>query len=215
MPQHSCCGLYTPTSCRPEALMPDLPLSGLRVLDLGQVYAGPTCARILCDLGAEVIKIEGLNRIDITRNFAIYDNQTQDDYWNRSHYFLFRNAGKKSLTLDFQEPRSIELFKRLVPHRDVVVESFTPRVLAQHGLDYESLRKIKPDLVMISLSGYGQNGPWRDYAAYGTGLEPASGISSLTGYPGGDPLRTGISFIDPYTGIAGAGAVLAPPPPPP
>ncbi|HLA18946.1 MAG TPA: CoA transferase, partial [Dehalococcoidia bacterium] len=130
--------------------MPDLPLSGLRVLDLGQVYAGPTCARILCDLGAEVIKIEGLNRIDITRNFAIYDNQTQDDYWNRSHYFLFRNAGKKSLTLDFQEPRSIELFKRLVPHTDVVVESFTPRVLSQHGLDYESLRKIKPDLVMIS-----------------------------------------------------------------
>src|SRR3990172_5924546 len=116
MPQHSCCGLYTPTSCQPEALMPDLPLSGLRVLDLGQVYAGPTCARILCDLGAEVIKIEGLNRIDITRNFAIYDNQTQDDYWNRSHYFLFRNAGKKSLTLDFQEPRSIELFKRLAPH---------------------------------------------------------------------------------------------------
>src|SRR3972149_5011509 len=100
--------------------MPDLPLSSLRVLDLGQVYAGPTCARILCDLGAEVIKIEGLNRIDITRNFAIYDNQTQDDYWNRSHYFLFRNAGKKSLTLDFQEPRSIELFKRLVPHTDVV-----------------------------------------------------------------------------------------------
>ena len=188
--------------------MPDLPLSGLRVLDLGQVYAGPTCARILCDLGAEVIKIEGLNRIDITRNFAIYDNQTQDDYWNRSHYFLFRNAGKKSLTLDFQEPRSIELFKRLVPHTDVVVESFTPRVLSQHGLDYESLRKIKPDLVMISLSGYGQNGPWRDYAAYGMGLEPASGISSFTGYRGGDPIRTGISFTDPYSGILGAGAVL-------
>lgn len=189
--------------------MSDLPLSGVRVLDLAQVYAGPTCTRILCDLGAEVIKVEGLHRMDITRNFVIYDNKTQDDYWNRSHYFLFRNAGKKSLTLDFQEPRSIELLKRLVPEVDVLVESFTPRVMAQHGLDYESLRKIKPDLIMISLSGYGQNGPWRDYSAYGMGLEPASGISSFTGYRGGEPLRTGISFTDPYSGIMGAGAVLA------
>ena len=189
--------------------MPDLPLAGIRVLDLSHVYAGPTCSRILCDLGAEVIKVEGLHRIDITRNFAIYDNKTQDDYWNRSSYFLYRNAGKKSVTLDFQEPRAVELLKRLVPHADVVVESFTPRVMAQHGLDYESLRKVKPDLIMVSLSGYGQTGPWRDYSAYGMGLEPASGISSFTGYAGGDPLRTGMSFTDPYSGVIGAGAVLA------
>jgi crotonobetainyl-CoA:carnitine CoA-transferase CaiB-like acyl-CoA transferase len=191
--------------------MPDLPLAGVRVLDLGQVYAGPTCGRILCDLGAEVIKIEGLNRIDITRNFAVFENKTQDDYWNRSHYFLFRNAGKRSLTLDFsaEGAHAVELFKRLVEHVDVIVESFTPRVLAQLGLDYESLREIRPDLIMISLSGYGQNGPWRDYAAYGMGLEPASGISSLTGYREGDPIRTGISFTDPYCGLVGAGALLA------
>jgi crotonobetainyl-CoA:carnitine CoA-transferase CaiB-like acyl-CoA transferase len=111
--------------------------------------------------------------------------------------------------LDFQQPRAIDLFKQLVPHADVVVESFTPRVLAQHGLDYQSLREIKSDLIMISLSGYGQDGPWRDYAAYGMGLEPASGISSLTGYRGGDPIRSGISFTDPYCGLVGAGAVLA------
>ena len=189
--------------------MADLPLSGLRVLDLAQVYAGPTCTRVLADLGAEVIKVEGLHRIDITRNLVPYDNRTEDDYWNRTHYFLFRNAGKKSVTLDFQEPRAIELFKRLVAHADVVVESFTPRVLAQHGLDYGSLSEIKTDLIMISLSGYGQTGPWRDYTAYGMSLEPASGISSSTGYRGGDPLRTGISFTDPYVGLVGAGAVLA------
>jgi len=187
----------------------ELPLSGVRVLDLSQVYAGPTCARILCDLGAKVIKVEGLNRVDITRNFVVFDNNTEGDYWNRAHYFLFRNAGKKSLTLDFQEPRAVELLKRLVPHADVVVESFTPRVLAQHGLDYPSLRPLRPDLIMVSLSGYGQTGPWRDYSAYGMGLEPASGISSFTGYRGGDPLRTGMSFTDPYSGIVGAGAVLA------
>ncbi|MDO8611197.1 MAG: CoA transferase, partial [Dehalococcoidia bacterium] len=150
--------------------MAELPLSGVRVLDLSQVYAGPTCSRILCDLGAEVIKVEGLHRIDITRNFVIYDNKTEGDYWNRAHYFLFRNAGKKSLTLDFSAeggPRAVELLKRLVPHADVVVESFTPRVLAQHGLDYASLRELRPDLIMVSLSGYGQTGPWRDYTAYG------------------------------------------------
>jgi crotonobetainyl-CoA:carnitine CoA-transferase CaiB-like acyl-CoA transferase len=185
-----------------------LPLKGVRVIDLSQVYAGPTCARILCDLGAEVIKVEGLRRIDISRQFSIFDNDTKDDYWNRAYYFLFRNAGKKSITLDFGEPRSVELLKRLVPEADVLVESFTPRVLAQHGLDYESLRALRPDLIMISLSGYGQTGPWRDYVAYGMGLEPASGVSSFTGYHKGEPLRTGISLTDPYSGIVGAGAVL-------
>ncbi|HEU4758512.1 MAG TPA: CoA transferase, partial [Dehalococcoidia bacterium] len=137
------------------------------------------------------------------------DNKGAEDFWNRAGYFLYRNAGKKSITLDFNDPRAVELFKRLVPHTDVVAESFTPRVMAQHGLDYESLRALRPDLVMISLSGYGQSGPWRDYSAYGMGLEPAAGISSITGYRGGDPMRTGISFTDPYTGLVGAGAVLA------
>src|SRR3990170_4203046 len=193
-------------------LMPnDLPLDGIRVLDLTQVYAGPTCTRILADLGAEVIKVEGLKRMDITRNFVIADNQSEDDYWNRSGYFLFRKGGKKSLTLDFGEDAGpgVEIVKRLVPQVDIVVESFTPRVMAKFGLDYESLRAIRPDVIMISLSGYGQSGPWRDYSAYGMGLEPASGISSLTGYRDSDPLRTGISFTDPYSGVAGAGAVLA------
>lgn len=186
-----------------------LPLSGLRVLDLAQVYAGPTCARILSDLGAEVIKVEGVKRIDITRNFVIADNDAHDDYWNRSGYFLFRNGGKKSITLDFNDGEGIELFKRLAASADIVVESFAPRVMAKHGLDYESLKAIKPDIIMISLSGYGQTGSWRDYVAYGMGLEPASGISSVTGYLNGDPQRTGISFTDPYSGVVGAGAVLA------
>ncbi len=185
------------------------PLSGVRVLDLTQVYAGPTCTRLLSDLGADVIKVEGLKRIDITRNFVIADNDSQGDYWNRAGYFLYRNGGKRSLTLDFNDAEAVEIVKRLVPHADVVAESFTPRVMAKFGLDYESLRRIRPDLIMISLSGYGQTGPWHEYSAYGMGLEPASGISSITGYRHGDPQRTGISFTDPYSGIAGAGAVLA------
>jgi crotonobetainyl-CoA:carnitine CoA-transferase CaiB-like acyl-CoA transferase len=188
---------------------PDRPLSGIRVLDLTQVYAGPTCTRILADLGAEVIKVEGLRRMDIVRNFIIGDNQTQDDYWNRAGYFHYRNSGKKSVTLDWADEEAVELLKRLAAQSDVVAESFTPRVLASRGLGYESLKALREDIIMISLSGYGQTGPWRDFTGYGMGLEPASGISSITGYRGGDPLRTGISFTDPYSGIAGAGAVLA------
>jgi crotonobetainyl-CoA:carnitine CoA-transferase CaiB-like acyl-CoA transferase len=185
------------------------PLDGIRVLDLTQVYAGPTCTRILADLGAEVIKVEGLKRMDITRNFAIADNNSKEDYWNHGGYFPFRNSGKKSLTLDWSDPEAFEILKRLVPHCDVVAESFTPHVMQAHGLGYETLKELRPDLIMISLSGYGQDGPWRDYSGYGMGLEPASGISSVTGYRQGDPLRSGISFTDPYSGMVGAGAVLA------
>jgi len=186
-----------------------LPLEGIRVLDLTQVYAGPTCTRILSDLGADVIKVEGLKRMDITRNFVMPENTGKDDYWNRSGYFLLRNGGKRSITLDFGDPEAVDLVKRLVPYADIVAESFTPRVMAKFGLDYESLKEIKPEIIMISLSGYGQTGSWRDFTAYGMGLEPASGISSVTGYRDGPPLRTGISFTDPYSGVVGAGAVLA------
>src|SRR5438132_7840652 len=189
------------------AVMADRPLSGVRVLDLTQVYAGPTCTRVLADLGAEVIKVEGPKRMDITRNFIIADNDSSEDYWNHGGYFPFRNAGKKSLTLDWGDPQAIELLKRLVPLCDVVAESFTPHVMAAQGLDYESLTALRPDIIMISLSGYGQTGPWRDYSGYGMGLEPASGLSSITGYRDGPdgqgaPLRTGISFPDPYSGVA-------------
>jgi Predicted acyl-CoA transferases/carnitine dehydratase len=192
--------------------MTNLPLDGVRVLDLSQVYAGPTCTRLLADLGADVIKIEGLKRMDITRNFVMPENDSADDYWNKAGYFLLRNGGKRSLTLDFSEESGgagIEIVKKLAPLCDIVVESFTPHVMHKLGIDYDSLRKLRPDVIMISLSGYGQDGAWRDFSAYGMGLEPASGISSLTGYAGGDPQRTGISFTDPYSGIAAAGAVLA------
>jgi len=192
--------------------MADLPLSGVRVLDLAQVYAGPTATRLLADLGADVIKVEGVTRMDITRNFVMPDNDSTDDYWNKAGYFVLRNGGKRSLTVDLGEGAGgagVGILKKLAAECDVVVESFTPHVMAKLGMDYESLKAIRPDIIMISMSGYGQNGPWRDFAGYGMGLEPASGMSSITGYPGGDPLRTGISFTDPYSGIVGAGAVLS------
>jgi crotonobetainyl-CoA:carnitine CoA-transferase CaiB-like acyl-CoA transferase len=186
-----------------------LPLDGVRVMDFTQVYAGPTCTRILSDLGAEVIRLESPNRIDITRNLIHVDNDGQEVPWERALYFTIRNAGKKEIVVDLNQDRGRELLKDIIKQSDVVSESFTPRVMRAFGLDYESLTAIKPDIIMISLSGYGQDGPCSDWSAYGMGLEPASGVSQLTGYPGEAPLRTGMSFTDPYSGFIGAGAVLS------
>ena len=185
------------------------PLEGIRVMDLTQVFAGPTCTRILADLGAEVIRMEAPTRMDITRNLIHVDNDGQDLPWERTLYFAIRNAGKKEIVVDLNQPRGRELLRGVIAQCDVVAESFTPRVMRAFELDYEHLRQIKSDIIMISLSGYGQDGPYMDWSAYGMGLEPASGVSQLTGYRGGDPIRSGLSFTDPYSGFLGAGAVLA------
>ncbi len=185
------------------------PLDGIRVMDLTQVFAGPTCTRILADLGAEVIRLESPNRLDVTRNLIHADNDGQDVPWERTLYFAIRNAGKKEIVVDLNQPRGRELLRGIIAESDVLAESFTPRVMRAFELDYEHVKKIKPDIVMISLSGYGQDGPLSDWSAYGMGLEPASGVSQLTGYAGGPPLRSGLSFTDPYSGFLGAGAVLA------
>ena len=185
------------------------PLEGVRVMDLTQVFAGPTCTRILADLGAEVIRLESPNRLDITRNLIHADNDGQDVPWERTLYFTIRNAGKKEIVLDLNQPRGRELVRAIIAQSDVVAESFTPRVMRAFELDYEHVREIKSDIVMISLSGYGQDGPYVDWSAYGMGLEPASGVAQVTGYVGGPPLRSGLSFTDPYSGFLGAGAVLA------
>jgi len=185
------------------------PLEGVRVLDLTQVFAGPTCTRILADLGAEVIRMEAPSRLDVTRSLLHVDNEGQDLPWERALYFTIRNAGKKEVVVDLNQPRGRELVRGLIEHCDVLAESFTPRVMRAFELDYEHVRQIRPDVIMISLSGYGQDGPYSDWSAYGMGLEPASGVAQLTGYSGGPPLRTGMSFTDPLSGFVGAGAVLA------
>lgn len=184
------------------------PLDGVRVVDLTHVFAGPTCSRVLADLGADVVRFESPNRLDVTRNLIITENDGLDHPWHRASYFVIRNANKREVMLDLAKPEGVEIIKRLVAGADVVAESFTPRVMSNFGLSYDDLRKIKPDIIMISLSGYGQDGPMRDFGAYGMGLEPASGISSITGYAGGPPMRSGLSFTDPYSGFVGAGAVL-------
>ncbi len=185
-----------------------LPLEGIRVIDLAQVFAGPACTRILADLGADVIRFESPRRLDVTRSLIITDNDGLDHSHHRASYFVIRNAGKREMVIDLATDAGREIMLKLAAGADVVVESFTPRVMAQFGLDYAALKAVKPDLIMCSLSGYGQYGSMRDFGAYGMSLEPASGISSITGYAGGGPMRSGLSFTDPYSGFMGAGAIL-------
>jgi crotonobetainyl-CoA:carnitine CoA-transferase CaiB-like acyl-CoA transferase len=185
------------------------PLTGIRVMDFAQVFAGPTCTRILSDLGAEVIRLESPNRLDVTRNLIHVDNDGQELPWERTLYFCIRNAGKKEIVVDLAQEKGREIVRAIIAQSDVVAESFTPRVMRAFGLAYDQLKTIKPDIIMISLSGYGQEGSCSDWSAYGMGLEPSSGVSQLTGYVGGPPMRSGLSFTDPYSGFVGAGAVLA------
>ncbi|HET6614624.1 MAG TPA: CoA transferase, partial [Dehalococcoidia bacterium] len=185
-----------------------LPLDGIKVVDLTHVFAGPTCTRILGDLGADVIRFESPNRLDVTRNLIITENDGLDHPWHRASYFVIRNTNKREMMIDLAQPEGLAIVKKLIADADVLADSFTPRVMENFGLGYQSVKEMKSDIIMISLSGYGQYGPMRDFGAYGMGLEPASGISSITGYVDGPPIRSGLSFTDPYSGFMGAGAVL-------
>ncbi len=188
--------------------MSQLPLEGVKVVDFAQVFAGPACTRILADLGADVIRFEAPGRMDVTRNLIITDNDGIDHHWLRSSYFVIRNANKRGMLVDLSKPEALEAVRKLASEADVVTESFTPRVMANFGLNYEKIIETNPNVIMCSLSGYGQTGPMRDNSAYGMGLEPGSGLSSITGYKGGPPMRSGLSFTDPYSGFIGAGAIL-------
>ncbi|MBE0481331.1 MAG: CoA transferase [Dehalococcoidia bacterium] len=184
-------------------------LAGIRVADVSLAYAGPTCGRILADMGAEVIKVESLQRADmLTRRLVPAENELKDKYWERSGFFMKRNTNKLGVTLDLRSVDGKELFKKLVRISDVVVENYTPRVMKQFGLDYSVLKDVNPNIIMISLSGYGQDGPYRDRVALGPGLEASCGLASLTGYEGGPPSLSGLSYIDAISGVVGAAAVM-------
>jgi benzylsuccinate CoA-transferase BbsF subunit len=184
-----------------------LPLEGIRVCDFTWVWAGPFCTWQLANLGAEVIKIESSKRSDTLRRLPSFaDNQPG---LNRAGYFNQYNQGKLSLALDLAAPEGREVALRLVRESDIVAENFAPGVLSRLGLDYERLRAVKPDIIMISLSGYGATGPLRPYISYGPAQVPMSGLSSLTGHPDGPPMQVGLSYGDPNGGIHGTVAILA------
>ena len=171
-------------------------LQNIRVLDFSRVLAGPYATRILADFGAEVIKVQSKK----IANNADSDQAAYYDYWNRN---------KKSMMLDMSHPEAREIILKLVALSDVVVENFSPRVMSNWGLDYKKLKAVKNDIIMLSMSGMGQTGPWKDFVAYGPTIQSLSGMTYLTSYDQDFPMGPGYSYADHVAGLYGTLSVLA------
>jgi formyl-CoA transferase len=181
----------------------DLPLSGVRVLDLSRILAGPYCTMILGDLGAEVIKVERPGAGDDTRTWG------PPFAGGESAYYLCCNRNKKSITVDLKNPRGIELIKEIAKTSDVLVENFTPGLMEKFGLDYDSLKEINPRLIFCSITAYGQDGPYRDRPGYDMVLSAVGGLMWITGEPDRDSVKVGVAITDVVTGVYASGAIMA------
>jgi benzylsuccinate CoA-transferase BbsF subunit len=184
------------------------PLSGIRVCDFTWVWAGPYCTLQLAHLGAEVIRIETKTRPCVTRMLPPWPDAVFDSI-DKSGYFNQYNQGKKSLSLNFKHPEAREAAWRLIKQSDVVINNFAAGVLDKMGFGYEAVKKVNPNVVMITLSGYGDTGPESHYVSYGPAQVPLSGLSALTGYKGFPPMHAGFSYADPNAGVHGAFAVIS------
>ena len=203
-----------PSRTGPETLDPEpqtrgpLPLEGIRVLDFTWVFAGPTCTMLLAASGAEVIKVETRKRPDSTRRQRAI-SPTGKPEPSTGGGFDGLNFSKRAITLNLAEPRAIDLVKRLVSVSDVLVQNYSYGVMERFGIGYDDLVKVRPDLVMLSMSLFGGDGPYRDYFGYGGPLPVFTGLASVTGYPGGLPQTVGASWPDPLNGVSATFAILA------
>ena len=183
------------------------PLDGIRVADFCWAWAGPYGALQLAHLGADVIRIESAKRLCPSRLIPPWpDNESGV---NRAGYFNQYNQGKRSLTLDLKAPEAIDIAKTLVSKSDIVMNNFASGVMEKLGVGYDVLRRIKPDIIMVSLPGYGTSGPEKDFVSYGPPQVAQSGLSALTGYVGGPPMMAGFSYGDPNGGVHATFAVMA------
>jgi len=176
-------------------------LSGIRVLDLSRVLAGPYCTALLADLGAEIIKLEPPAGDDYRHVGPFKDGE--------SALFTLNNRGKKSIVLDLKKPADLELAQALAARVDVVVENFRPGVAARLGLGAKALRKANPRLIYCSISGFGQEGPFKDLPAYDLVVQAMSGLMAATGEDGGAPLKTGESIADLVAGLFASWSIMA------
>ena len=178
-----------------------LALKGIRVLDFTWIHAGPSATRILADQGAQVIKVESNQALSVVGGPA---SNTARGLGQRHNW----NAGKSSISLNMKTDAGKDLARKLVAVSDVVAENFSGRVMPGWGLDYEGIRKIRPDIIMLSMSGFGRTGPWKDRVSYGQTLQAWSGFTDLTGFPDTKPSGPASAYSDAVGGMAGAQAVL-------
>src|SRR5688572_14779835 len=194
-----------------EAAALTAPLDGLRVLDLSRVLAGPWCTQLLGDLGADVIKIERPGVGDDTRHWG--PPWHGEGERRVAAYFLSANRGKRSAAIDFATEGGAELVRRLAAQCDVVVENFKVGALAKFGLDAASLRAANPKLIVASITGFGQDGPYASRAGYDFIIQGMGGMMSVTGHPdgepGGGPMRAGVAIANLFTGMYACVAILA------
>ena len=177
-------------------------LAGVRVLDFGHYIAAPILTRMMADMDAEIIKIELAPRGDLTRVYPYLKA-------GQSGAYIQHNRGKQSVCLDLKKPEAIEIVRGLVPQMDVVIENFSPGTLPKYGLGYAELRKLNPRLIMCSISGYGQDGPYARRPGNDTVAQAMSGLMHLTGDPQGSPTYVGIYIADENAGVHGLAAVCA------
>ncbi|MDT4836128.1 Formyl-coenzyme A transferase [Variovorax boronicumulans] len=180
-----------------------LPLSGVRVLDLTRVLAGPLCSMVLGDMGAEVIKIEHPERGDDTRDWGVRAGGAETTYFNSA------NRNKRSVTVDLQTAKGQALVRQLATQCDVVLQNFKYGGVEKMGLGYEQINALKPDVIYCSISGYDRHGPERDRPGYDLVVQGEAGLMSINGEASQDPLKFGVAVVDIMTGMYSAQAVLA------
>ncbi|MGD8318949.1 MAG: CoA transferase [Gemmatimonadota bacterium] len=183
-----------------------LPLDGIRVVDLTQVMAGPFCTLLLADLGADVIKVEPPGKGDLSRSMGGEELRMKG---RDNAPFLALNRNKRSVVLDLKDEADLRAFRALVRSSDVLVENFRPGVTERLGIDYETLAASDPGLVYASISGFGQTGPYAGRPGFDLIAQAMSGILSVTGTPGGEPVKCGVPISDLAAGLYGAVGVLA------
>lgn len=198
--------------------MQRLPLEGVRVIDFSQIWAGPWAGRIMGDLGAEVIKVESIQLYDGSRGpkdkqllVGGYPVDVPGKTYNQRLVFHHWNRNKYGITLNLKDKTGLDIVKRLVKISDVIIENFPPRVMDNFGLSYPALKETKPDIIMLSMPGYGSTGPEKDYRAFGVSQEQMSGHGELSGYIGEQetPMKSGIDYGDPTAGATATGLILA------
>ncbi|WP_026436596.1 CaiB/BaiF CoA-transferase family protein [Acidovorax sp. JHL-9] len=186
-----------------EAQTPDLPLQGVRVLDLSRVFAGPMCGMVLADFGAEVIKVEHPGRGDDTRDWGLRIGETETTYYNSM------NRSKRSITVDLQTPEGVKIIHDLLPQCDVVIQNFKTGGADKLGLGYAQLKALQPGLIYCSVAGYDSSGPEARRPGYDLVIQGEAGLMALNGEAHQPPLKFGVAVVDLMTGMYAAQAVLA------